>query len=64
MPKDFNKSNTSRLRLLLDASQVRQVDAIKDSFNSMLLSIERELRDTQPLFTLSLEDVKLDLNAI
>ena len=58
VPKDFDKSNTSRLRLLLDASQVRQVDAIKDSFNSMLLSIERELRDTQPLFTLSLEDVK------
>ena len=58
VPKDFDKSNTSRLRLLLDASQVRQVDAIKDSFDSMLLSIERELRDTQPLFTLSLEDVK------
>ena len=58
MPKDFDKSNTSRLRLLLDASQVRQVDAIKDSFDSMLLSIERELRGTQPLFTLSLEDVK------
>ena len=58
VPKDFDKSNTSRLRLLLDASQVRQVDAIKDSFDSMLLSIERELRGTQPLFTLSLEDVK------
>ncbi|MDB2411009.1 ABC transporter permease [Gammaproteobacteria bacterium] len=58
IPIDFNQSNTGRLRLLLDASQVRQVDAIRDSLDSMLLSIERELRDTQPLFKLELEDVK------
>ena len=58
IPEDFNQSNTSRLRLLLDASQVRQVDAIRDALDSMLLSIERELRDTQPLFKLELEDVK------
>jgi ABC-2 type transport system permease protein len=43
---------------LLDASQVRQVDSIRDSLDSMLLSIERELRNTQPLFKLELEDVK------
>ena len=43
---------------MLDASQVRQVDAIKDSLDSMLLSIEREINNTQPLFTLRLEDVK------
>lgn len=58
IPIDFNQSNTGRLRLLLDASQVRQVDAIRDSLDSLLLSIERELRDTQPLFKLELEDVK------
>jgi len=58
IPEDFNQSNTSRLQLLLDASQVRQVDAIKDSLDSMLLSIEREINNTQPLFTLRLEDVK------
>ena len=58
IPEDFNQSDTSRLQLLLDASQVRQVDAIKDSLDSMLLSIEREIKNTQPLFTLRLEDVK------
>ena len=58
VPENFNQSDTGRLRLLLDASQVRQVGAIKDSLDSMLLSIERELRDIQPLFTLELEDVK------
>jgi len=58
IPEDFNQSNTSKLRLLLDASQVRQVDAIRDSLDSMFLSIERELRGMQPLFKLELEDVK------
>jgi len=58
IPEDFNQSDTSRLQLLLDASQVRQVDAIKDSLDSMLLSIEREIKNTQPLFMLRLEDVK------
>jgi hypothetical protein len=39
VPENFNQSDTGRLRLLLDASQVRQVGAIKDSLDSMLLSI-------------------------
>ena len=59
IPKTFNEfPNPGQLRLLLDASQVRQVDAIKDSLESTLLSIERDIRDIEPMFALKLEDVK------
>ena len=59
IPDSFNQfPNPGKLRLLLDASQVRQIDAIKDSLEATLLSIEREIRDIQPMFSLQLEDVK------
>ena len=59
IPQSFsNALNPGQLRLVLDASQVRQVDAIKDSLDAKLLSIERELRGIQPMFSLQLEDVK------
>ena len=59
IPQSFNNiSDPGLLRLLLDASQVRQVDAIKDSLEATLLSIERDLRNTEPMFLLQLEDVK------
>ena len=58
IPKAFNQFEIGQLRLLLDASQVRQVDSIKDSIDSTLLSIEREIRDIQPLFEVQLEDIK------
>jgi ABC-2 type transport system permease protein len=43
---------------MLDASQVRQIGAIQDALNTSLLSIEREIRNIEPMFQLSLEDVK------
>ena len=58
IPKFFNQSNTGQLQLLLDASQVRQVDSIKDSIESSLLSIEREMRGNEPMFELELKDIK------
>ena len=58
IPKAFNQFEIGQLQLLLDASQVRQVDSIKDSIDSTLLSIEREIRDIQPLFEVQLEDIK------
>ena len=58
IPKFFNDSNTGKLQLLLDASQVRQVDSIKDSIESTLLSIEREIRGNEPMFKLELKDIK------
>ena len=58
IPETFNQSGIAQLKLLLDASQVRQADFIKDSFESTLLSIEREIRGAQPMFALELEDIK------
>lgn len=59
IPKDFDSlEDSSVLRLLLDASQVRQQSVIKEVLNSSLLSIDQELRDFKPLFTLKIEDVK------
>ncbi|HIE49280.1 MAG TPA: ABC transporter permease [Gammaproteobacteria bacterium] len=59
IPKDFDSlEDSSVLRLLLDASQVRQQAVIKEVLNSSLLSIDQELRDFKPLFTLKIEDVK------
>ena len=59
IPRSFNNiTNPGQLRLLLDASQVRQVDAIQDSLEATLLSIERNLRNIEPMFSLQLEDVK------
>ena len=59
IPDTFNQSSDSgKLRLLLDASQVRQADAIKDSLEATLLSIERDIRNIEPMFSLKLEDVK------
>ena len=59
IPETFNQSpNPGKLRLLLDASQVRQADAIRDSLEATLLSIERDIRNIEPMFSLELEDVK------
>ena len=59
IPETFNNfSNPGKLRLLLDASQVRQVDSIRDSLEATLLSIERDIRKIEPMFSLELEDVK------
>lgn len=59
IPRDFDSlEDPSVLRLLLDASQVRQQAVIKEVLNSSLLSIDQELRDFKPLFTLKIEDVK------
>ncbi len=59
IPKNFNSNEgSSELKLLLDASQVRQQGVIKEVLNSSLLSIENELRGIKPMFTLKIEDVK------
>ena len=59
IPKNFNEfPDPGTLRLLLDASQVRQVGAIRDSLEAVLLSIERDIRNIEPMFSLQLEDVK------
>jgi|TARA_B110000438_G_scaffold60865_1_gene61080 ABC-2 type transport system permease protein len=59
IPENFNSlGNATQIRLLLDASQVRQLSSIKETLNKSLLSVERKLRKTEALFTLEIEDVK------
>ncbi len=59
IPANFDYlEKTGELRLLLDASQVRQLGAIKEAINTSLLSIERELRNVEPMFSVEIEDVK------
>tara|TARA_B100001173_G_scaffold49730_1_gene40444 strand:+ start:406 stop:1494 length:1089 start_codon:yes stop_codon:yes gene_type:complete len=59
VPEVFDYANGSaNLKLILDASQVRQLDGIKDSIEKTLLSIEREMRGTDAMFSLEIEDVK------
>ena len=59
IPENFDYlKKTGELRLLLDASQVRQLGTIKEALNTSLLSIERELRNAEPMFSVKVEDVK------
>ena len=59
IPENFNEfPDPGTIRLLLDASQVRQVSAIRDSLEAVLLSVERDIRNIKPMFSLQLEDVK------
>jgi len=59
IPMSFDRLESSgQMRLLLDASQVRQVGAIQDALAAMLLAIERDILNIQPMFVLQLEDVK------
>ena len=59
IPEKFDYENQSgKLNLILDASQVRQLDGIKDSIEKTLLSIERELRGNKAMFSLEIVDMK------
>ncbi|HAH67919.1 MAG TPA: ABC transporter permease [Gammaproteobacteria bacterium] len=59
IPEQFDYENQSgKLNLILDASQVRQLDGIKDSIEKTLLSIERELRGNEAMFALEIVDMK------
>jgi ABC-2 type transport system permease protein len=59
IPETFNSiENTAEIKILLDASQVRQIGTIREAIDKSLLSIERQLRNTEPMFVIKLEDVK------
>jgi len=59
IPSDFGSKNESNeLTLLLDLSQVRQLASIRDAVDKSLLSIEREIRSMEPMFSLNIEDIK------
>jgi len=59
LPESFRDARTpAELRLLADASQVRRLNTIRPVLEQTLLRIERELRGTEALFSLEMEDVK------
>ncbi len=59
LPAEFQDTESgSQLRLLVDLAQTRQLSLILPVFEKALVTVERELRNTRPMFSLSVEDVK------
>lgn len=59
LPATFDNSGAStELRVLVDAAQVQQLGLIMPVLEQTLISIERELRQTEPMFMLAVEDVQ------
>ncbi len=59
LPAEFQDTDSgSQLRLLVDLAQTRQLSLILPVFEKALVTVERELRNTGPMFSLSVEDVK------
>ena len=59
IPKNFKDiDNLGALKFYVDASQTRQVNIIQRAIETSLLSVERKIRNIEPLFNLQLEDVK------
>ncbi len=59
IPANFNVDNEgNQLRLLVDASQVRQLGLIMPVLEESLIEIEREIRQIEPMFALMVEDVQ------
>jgi ABC-2 type transport system permease protein len=59
LPEVFNGNNIgTELRLLVDAAQVQQLGFIVPVLQQTLIDIEREFRDTEPMFSLAIEDVQ------
>lgn len=59
LPAEFQELDSgSQLRLLVDRAQMRQLNLILPMFEKALVTVERGLRNTEPLFSLRVEDVK------
>lgn len=59
LPAGFNnQSDGTELRLLVDAAQVQQLGMIMPVLEQTLISIEREFRNIEPMFSLAVEDVQ------
>lgn len=62
IPKDFNAANIDRqgveLRILVDAAQLAQLSLVMPLLEQTLIEIEREFRETEPMFNLVIEDVQ------
>ncbi len=59
IPEDFhNTSNATELLVYVDAAKVRLLGIMLPTVEKGLLGIERKLRDTQPMFSVKVEDVQ------
>ena len=59
LPESFTAQDAStELQLLVDADQVQQLGLIIPLLEQTLISIEREFRNIEPMFTLAVEDVQ------
>ena len=59
LPESFDaQSDGAELQLLVDAAQVQQLSLIIPLLEQTLISIEREFRNIEPMFTLTVEDVQ------
>lgn len=58
LPVLWRTDSANQLTVLVDQAQTRQLGMILPVFEKALVDIERELRDTQPLFSMDVEDVK------
>jgi ABC-2 type transport system permease protein len=59
LPADFQDNGApADLKLLVDASQVRELAMIMPVLEQALVDVERAMRNTEPLFSLSVEDVQ------
>lgn len=59
LPEVFTEANVgTELRLLVDAAQVQQLGFILPVLEQTLIDIEREFRETEPMFSLAIEDVQ------
>ena len=59
IPADMgNQVNASKIKLLVDKSQVQFIQTIKPILDQSLLDIERQITGNPPMFTLLIEDVK------
>jgi len=59
VPPDFEDTvSGSELIMLVDASQVQRLGLVQPVLEQTLLGIERQLRNTEQMFTLTLVDVK------
>lgn len=59
LPEGFQDNGAPvDLTVLIDAAQVRQVGVVLPILEQALVSVERSLRNTEPLFSLNIEDVQ------
>jgi ABC-2 type transport system permease protein len=59
LPAEFQETDSSvELGLLVDAAQVQQLGLIMPVLEQSLLAVERQMRNSEPLFTLAIEDVQ------